>query len=74
MSSYHYATELYGAYGEAIVNAAFQRSIVQCPGQHYTMHGGGMVATAPSPTTTAIPQKNWKTFTEIVREAAQRHG
>jgi hypothetical protein len=64
--SYHYATELYGAYGESAVNAAFQKCIVQCPGQHYTMHGTGAAGT-PSPTTTAIPSRNWAAFVENVK-------
>jgi hypothetical protein len=35
--SYHYATELYGAYGEGAVNAAFQKMhhTVPRPALHY---------------------------------------
>lgn len=69
--SYHYATELYGAYGEGVVNNAFQRCIVQCPGQHYTMHGTGTTST-PTPTTVAIPSRNWNVFIENVRMMQHR--
>lgn len=69
--SYHYATELYSAYGEGAVNDAFQKCIVQCPGQHYTMHGTG-AAGAPSPTTTAIPSRNWSAFVENVKMMQHR--
>ena len=69
--SYHYATELYGAYGEGVVNNAFQRCIVQCPGQHYTMHGTGTTST-PTPTTVAIPSRNWMTFVENVKMMQHR--
>jgi hypothetical protein len=67
---YHYATELYGAYGESAVNTAFQKCIVQCPAQHYTMHGTGATNT-PSPTTTAIPSRNWAVFVENVKALSQ---
>jgi hypothetical protein len=68
---YHYATELYSTYGEGVVNTAFQKCIVQCPAQHYTMHGTG-TAGAPSPTKTAIPSRNWNVFIENVKALQHR--
>jgi hypothetical protein len=71
MQGFHYATELYGAYGQDTVNLAFQKCIA-CAGQTYSMYDStgrrtGEGHGSPSPTTTAIPERNWHIFIENVK-------
>lgn len=71
MQGFHYVSELYGAYGQAAVNNAFQRCIA-CAGQSYSMydatgHRIGEGHGSPSPATTAIPERNWGIFIENVK-------
>lgn len=71
MRGFHLATELYGTYGEGAVNAAFHRCIA-CAGQTYSMydksgHRLGEGHGAPSPSTTAIPERHWSIFIENVK-------
>ncbi len=77
MNGFHYATELYGTYGQAAVNSAFQRCIA-FRGQTYSMHDAtgrkiGTGTQTPSPTTTAIPERNWSIFIENVRMISGHH-
>lgn len=77
MNGFHYATELYGVYGQAAVNNAFQRCIA-CAGQTYSMYDAtgrriGAGRQSPSPTTTAIPERNWSIFIENVRMISGHH-
>ena len=77
MNGFHYATELYGTYGQAAVNAAFQKCIA-CAGQTYSMYDStgrriGTGTQTPSPTTTAIPERNWNIFIENVKALSQHH-
>ena len=77
MHGFHMPSELYGTYGQAAVDEAFQKCIAR-PGQTYSMYDRtgrrtGEGTQAPSPTTTAIPDRNWHVFIANVREAAQ-HG
>jgi hypothetical protein len=77
MQGFHYATELYPVYGQAAVNTTFQRCIA-CAGQTYSMYDGtgrriGEGRQSPSPTTTAIPERNWNVFIENVRMISGHH-
>ncbi len=76
MQGFHYATELYGVYGQSAVNTAFQRCIA-FKGQTYSMYDRtgrrtGEGKQTPSPTTTAIPERNWATFIENVKMIQHR--
>ena len=76
MQGFHYATELYPVYGQSAVNAAFQKCIA-FKGQTYSMHDAtgrriGEGRQSPSPTTTAIPERNWGIFIENVK-SMQHH-
>ncbi len=69
--AFHYATELYGVYGQDTVNAAFQKCIA-FKGQTYSMYDStgrrtGEGTQTPSPSTTAIPEHNWHIFIENVK-------
>lgn len=71
MNGFHMASELYPVYGQDAVNSAFQRCIA-CAGQSYSMYDGlghriGEGRQAPSPSTTAIPERNWNVFIENVK-------
>ena len=71
MRGFHLATELYGTYGQRAVNVAFQRCIA-FKGQTYSMYDSmgrrlGEGHGSPSPSTTAIPDRNWGVFIENVK-------
>jgi hypothetical protein len=71
MNGFHMPSELYPVYGQDAVNSAFQRCIA-CAGQTYSMYDGsghriGEGRQAPSPSTTAIPERHWNVFIENVK-------